>query len=127
MIVPHPAELAIESQHWRTEAILRPFPSKRSGTHPATAALVVFRNPVVLRELLSVGDHRRASGGEQGDSMRLGPVPFPATFVRTRASLPGYRGVVMIAEIVRGDLVGAGDVLRIVQRREVARPDLSRP
>src|SRR4051812_4244178 len=106
MIVPHSAELAIESQNRRTEAIMRPFPSQRSRTHSATAALVVFRDPVVLREFLSVGDHWRASGGEQGDGVRLGPVPLPTAFVCPRSRLPSHRGVVVIAEVGRGDLVG---------------------
>jgi hypothetical protein len=53
-------------------------------------------------------------------------IPSHDTFSRV-FRLPSNRGVVVIAEIVRGDLVGAGDVLRIVQRREIARPDLSRP
>jgi hypothetical protein len=33
----------------------------------------------------------------------------------------------VVAEVGSGDLVGAGDVLRIVQRREIAWPDLPRP
>jgi len=114
MVFPELNEPAVERQQAGPDGVVAVTPVQRPGRDPARSAAVVLGDEVVRRELLPVRDERRPRREQDRDRVGLHPVPRDRSLVVAGPGLEGDARMIVVGEVGRGDLAGAGQVgLRI--------------